>query len=283
MQLNSVKFASPASLQSAAVIQTAMSHRWLRWSLLLLAFCLSLLLSGCVDYQVGVTFDNPNQGKLVQHIQLSDQLTALNNQAAQQWLDNFERRTRKLQGRVQRVSRQELWVTIPFSTGAELATKFNQFFQPTAEKPGKAAASIAGLPELQSQMKLVQNNLLLWQRARLVYDLDLRSLSLGTSESGSLLNSDTLLDLEFSLTTPWGARSVDVANALQPKNRRRGHQLVWQLKPGRVNHLEAVFWMPSPLGFGTVAIAVLVLGGVYVKSRLVLTPTSESTALPEGQ
>ncbi|HCF28384.1 MAG TPA: DUF3153 domain-containing protein, partial [Cyanobacteria bacterium UBA11049] len=34
----------------------------------------SLLLSGCVQYQVGVNFSHPNRGEIVQHIKLGERL-----------------------------------------------------------------------------------------------------------------------------------------------------------------------------------------------------------------
>jgi hypothetical protein len=42
---------------------------------------------------------------------------------------------------------------------------------------------------------------------------------------------------------------------------------MWTLKPGQLNHLEAVFWLPSPLGIGTLVIVLLVLGGFYLKYK----------------
>jgi len=53
--------------------------------------------------------------------------------------------------------------------------------------------------------------------------------------------------LEFSLNTP-GVRSVEKAeNDVRPESYQKGRQLVWTLKPGQLNHLEAV-WLPSPIG-----------------------------------
>jgi hypothetical protein len=47
-----------------------------------------------------------------------------------------------------------------------------------------------------------------------------------------------------------------------------GNQLTWKLQPGKQNHLEAIFWIPSPIGIGAVAIAILVGIGFWLKYQL---------------
>ncbi len=224
----------------------------------------SLLLSGCVHYDVGVNFDGPNRGEIVQHLQLGDRLSGT---SSQQWLDTLERRTRQLGGKTQRDDSQGITVTIPFSSGAELNQKFNDFFQPPTAKETAKKSDIT-LPKIQSDLKLGQSNFLLLLRNKLSYTLDLRSLG-GVSANGNLLvNPGSLIDLEFRLNTPWGARSVtDSADSIAAESLQQGHQLVWKLQPGQVNHLEAVFWMPSPLGIGTVVIILLAIAGFYFKYK----------------
>jgi hypothetical protein len=228
-----------------------------------------LLLSGCVQYDVGVNFDGQHRGAIVQHIKLGEQLTSFSNEQAQEWLKSIEQRVRQLQGKTKRLSDQEMIVTIPFSNGTELESKFNQFFNPVAKKKssGKASESI-DLPKLDSKFHLAQGNWFFVQRNKLTYDLDLRSLGVLSANGNVIVSPSSLLDLQFSLETPWGARDVNQAgNALHPEVYNDGHQLVWKLQPGQLNHLEAVFWLPSPLGVGTVAIVLLVLGGFYLKYK----------------
>jgi hypothetical protein len=235
------------------------------WAILLV----SLLLSGCVKYDVGVNFEGQHRGEIVQHIKLGEQLTNFSNSQAQEWLTSIERRARELQGKTKRLSNQEIVVTIPFNNGTELASKFNQFFNPVVKKgsPSKAVEMV-DLPKLNSKFSLEQGNFLLWQRNQLSYDLDLRSLGVLSSNGNIIVSPGSLLDLQFSLETPWGARSVEkAANAISPDVYDDGHQLVWTLKPGQLNHLEAVFWLPSPLGIGTIIIVLLVLGGFYFKYK----------------
>ena len=229
----------------------------------------SLLLSGCVQYDVGVNFEGQHRGAITQHIKLGEQLTSFSNEQATEWLRSIEQRARQLQGKTKRLSDEEIVVTIPFNNGQELASKFNQFFNPVEQKKSSSQTTQAvDLPQLESKLLLDQGNFLLVQRDRLSYDLDLRSLGVLSSKGNVIVSPSSLLDLKFSLETPWGARSIEKAeNAIHPEVYDDGHQLVWKLQPGQLNHIEAVFWLPSPLGVGTLAIALFILGGFYLKYK----------------
>lgn len=235
------------------------------WVILLAA----VLLSGCVQYNVGVNFEGEHHGQIVQQIKLGEQLTTFSNEQAQEWLKSIERRAKQLQGKTNRLSDRDIVVTIPFSSGAELTSKFNQFFNPVTKKdsPSKAVETV-DLPQFDSKLRLEQGNFFFWQRNHLSYDLDLRSLGVVSAKGNVVVTPDSLLDLQFRLETPWGAKRVkrDI-DALSPEVYDNGHQLVWKLKPGQLNHIEAVFWLPSPLGFGAIAILLLVLGGFYLKYK----------------
>jgi len=228
-----------------------------------------VLLSGCVQYDVGVNFQGAHKGQLVQHIKLEERLTNFSTSQVQDWLNSIERRAKQLDGKIKRLSNQEIVVTIPFSNGTELESKFNQFFNPVNQKdsPSKTAET-ADLPSFDSKVSLNQGNFIFWVRNHLSYDLDLRSLGVVSSQGNVIVSPGSLLNLQFSLETPGGARSIEKAeNAIAPQVYDNGHQLVWTLQPGQLNHLEAVFWLPSPLGIGTFAIALFVLGGFYWKYK----------------
>lgn len=238
------------------------------------------LLSGCVRYDVGVNFDNPHRGEIVQHIKLGERLTSFSGDSAQEWLNSIERRTRQLEGKVKRLSNEEIAVTIPFYNGAELESKFNEFFNPVEKNNSSSVTTTEELPTIDSHFKLNQNNLLLLLRNKLTYDLDLRSLSLISTNNSVLANPGSILDLEFSLNTPWGAKSVEKdSNAVHPENYQNGRQLVWTLKPGQLNHVEAVFWLPSPIGIGTVLITLFVAVGIYLRYNFMPDPRTISTPL----
>ncbi|WP_084544248.1 DUF3153 domain-containing protein [Chroogloeocystis siderophila] len=242
-----------------------------RWRLVWIILLSSLLLSGCVQYQAGINFDNPNHGEIIQHIKLSDRLMTFSGDSATEWLNSIERRARKLDGKVKRISSEELAVTIPFNNGAELASKFNEFFHPTV-KTNTAVSQPSELPVVKSQLNLNQNNFIFLLRNRLVYELDLRSLSLISTNGNVLVNPSEILDLEFRLNTPWGAKSVETdENAVQPEI--IGKQLVWRLLPGELNHLEAIFWLPNPLGIGSFIIILFVACGIYLRYRFMPDPT----------
>lgn len=244
------------------------------WVLLLA----SLMLSGCVKSEVGVNFESPNRGAIVQHIRLDERLTSFGSGTAKTWLDNIEKRVRRVEGNTRRLSNQEILVTIPFGNGEELETRFNEFFSPINPSRTRSTKKELDLPQLDSHLDVQQGNFLLLQRHRLIYDLDLRSLGVLASDGTLLASPGSLLELEFGLTTPWGARNVINRSKGTPiATHRAGKQLIWTLQPGQSNHLEAVFWLPNPLGIGAVAIVAIVAGGIYLRRALPM-PTSPPLA-----
>jgi hypothetical protein len=239
--------------------------------LLPLVFCLLTLVTGCVQYDVGVNFESQTRGEIVQHIKLGERLTSFSSETVAEWLKSVERRVRLLDGKTKRLSQTEVVVRIPFNNGAELQDKFNQFYNPIAETAKSRVASPleTDLPKFESHLNLKQNNLLLVLRNRLSLELDLRSLSLLSSNGSLLLSPGGLLELDFSLNTPWGAKSIEtVAGALVPESYQQGKQLVWKLKPGEINYLEAIFWIPSPVGIGALIIALFVAAGIALKYQI---------------
>ncbi len=239
--------------------------------LLPLFFCVLNLVTGCVQYDVGVNFDSQTRGEIVQHIKLGEKLTSFSSETVGDWLKSVERRVRLLDGKTKRLSDREVLVSIPFNNGAELEDKFNQFYNPIAQTAKSRVASPleTDLPKFESHLSVKQNNLLLVLRNRLSLELDLRSLSLLSSNGSVLLSPGGLLELDFSLNTPWGAESIETAaGAIVPQSYQQGKQLVWKLKPGEVNYLEATFWIPSPVGIGALIIALFVAAGIALKYQI---------------
>ena len=236
-----------------------------------LVFCLLTLVTGCVQYDVGVNFESQTRGEIVQHIKLGERLTSFSSETVAEWLKSVERRVRLLDGKTKRLSQTEVLVRIPFNNGAELQDKFNQFYNPIAQTAKSRVTSPleTDLPKFESHLNVKQNNLLLVLRNRLSLELDLRSLSLLSSNGSLLLSPGGLLELDFSLNTPWGAKSIEaVAGALVPESYQQGKQLVWKLKPGEINYLEAIFWIPSPVGIGALIIALFVAAGLALKYQI---------------
>ncbi len=231
----------------------------------------TLLLSGCVQYDVGVNFDNANSGEVVQHIKLGEKLTSFSGDSVYEWLNSIERRARKLEGKAQRVSKEEVVVTIPFNSGQELQEKFNEFFHSNSQKAQVPESQLdSQLPKIESNLLLLQNNFLFLVRNRLIYDLDLRSLALISSNGNVLANAGSILDVDFGLDTPWGAKSIQTEDSIEPE--KNGRQLVWKFIPGELNHIETVFWLPNPLGIGTLVIILFVLLGFYLRYSFMPTP-----------
>ncbi|MBW4441524.1 MAG: DUF3153 domain-containing protein [Plectolyngbya sp. WJT66-NPBG17] len=230
-------------------------------------FTLCLVTSGCINYDVGIQFDSPNRGAIVQRIQLDDRLMTFTSGTAQTWLANINQRVRRLQGKTRKLSNQTVLATIPFSNGQDLEKKFNQYFSV------ELAAKIRNkkpleLPKIDSKLQVKQANFLLFERTRLIYDVDLRSLGVSAPDGNVLVNPNSLLELQFSLDAPWGARSLTrTKNGAIIPARRNGKQLIWTLQPGQQNHIETAFWMPSPLGIGTAIVLAIVAVGIYFKNQ----------------
>lgn len=226
---------------------------------LVLVSLMALLLSGCVNYDVGVHFDNQHSGQFTQTVKLGDRLAAINGISAQQWLDSLDERARKLQGNTQRLSNSELQVSIPFTTDKDFVKKFNRFFE------GQPAASdLIETPNVSAQVALQQANWLLVLRNHITLDVDLTRLGINSDEEGMLVNPGNLLDLDFHVDAPWGAKyKLRGPNAVPGEALVDG--MVWHLLPGQLNHIEGYFWMPSPLGLYSLGLIGLVVGATYLK------------------
>lgn len=241
-------------------------RRLLKSPIVILMLLASLLLGGCVDYDLGVNFAHTNKGQIVQSIKLPENLTEFSGESLTAWLDSVESRATELGGKAKRISDRALEVSIPFNNGKELERKFNRFFNPYGKQEDNTATD---LPEISSLLTLNQGNFLLVVRNQLSYDLDLRSLANISADSTVTIDPSSLIQIEFSLNTPWGASSLgNSENSLIPESFNNGHQLTWQIQAGKINHLEAAFWLPSPLGIGSLAIALLVAGGIFLKEKV---------------
>ncbi|WP_229639987.1 DUF3153 domain-containing protein [Waterburya agarophytonicola] len=235
--------------------------------LLPVVLCLATLLTGCVDYDVGVKFTTPYQGEITQHIKVSDKLTSLAPGDSRKWLNSIEKRSRQLKGSINKLNSEELLLTIPFGNGAELAQKFNQLFQTSIVPNATIPQGKADLIQLNSQVSLKQNNLIFVERNTIDLAIDLRALDILTKQDKIAIATDSLADLEFQLDTPWIAYSISDLDYLQPIDSTLKKGLVWQLNPGEINHIKAVFWLPSPVGIGAAIIVLLMLLGFLLKYR----------------
>jgi hypothetical protein len=235
----------------------------------LLPIILSLvtLLTGCVRYDVGVNFDHPQHGTIVQYIKIGEQLTSLSQSEARKWLNSIEERSRALKGKVKKVNSQEVVVTIPFSNGRELSEKFNQFFHTDTDTNSALVSDKVDLVKLDSQINLQQNNLVFFERNNLDLTIDLRALGVLSDRGKIIVSPGSLIDLQFQLNTPLIAHNISGADNLEPISSVTKKGLVWQLQPGQINHIQAVFWLPSPLGIGAAIIILFTILGYVLKYR----------------
>lgn len=210
-----------------------------------------LLLSGCVDYDIGIRFDSQNHGTLVQTLHVSDRLLTLSPTSSDQWLDRFAARARQLSGTTHRLDRDTLQVRLPFANGAELVDRFNTLFSP--DEAG-LFNELPGSGRIVSWLELSQANRLVAQHNHLTYDLDLSALS---TAADPMLG---LIKLDFAITAPWGVRPIaSVGTAAW----QQGAATHWPLSLDQPNHIEADFWVPSPIGIGALVI-ILITGLGYI-------------------
>ncbi len=223
-------------------------QRWLLWLLIPLVICVS----GCVQADLAIEHHGQTGGQLTYHLSLPEPDPQTSKELLQQ--------ARRLGGKVNQVSEHNLQLTVPFDTSQDLST---------------ALAQVARIPygvTATAHAEILDQNWLLFVRERLRYDVDLRPLGLQSSRQEVLVAPDTLLALNVSLKTPWGARPVDHSpktpdTVVNPNVSRQGDRLQWRLVPGYMNHLEAVYLYPSPLGWGTLAIVGLLALGYWGHDR----------------
>jgi Protein of unknown function (DUF3153) len=227
---------------------------------LAILFCtIAIGLSSCVKYDTGVNFSSLNYGEIVEHIQLGEQLNSFNQQAVQTWVTSIEQRTKQAEGKIERISDREFKIIIPFNNAQELVSKIDRYFNPTpVDREDKA--------KFNAHMQINQSNFLLAVRNQLIYDIDLRSLSLKSSDSQAAA-AQNFVDLDFSLQSPWGVKNSDAPGNIVGAKVPNQNQVNWQLKPGELNHLDAIFWLPNPLGIGAILISLISASGYYLKYR----------------
>ncbi|MEO0350208.1 MAG: DUF3153 domain-containing protein [Cyanobacteria bacterium P01_A01_bin.15] len=209
------------------------------------AIALSLCLGGCVDYQLGIQFDSQTHGTLIQTLHLDDQFVALNSEARQQWLQIFIQEANAFSGKVASLDDGTLQVRIDFYNGDDLVQKFNQLFA----KDG-LMTQVPGAPPLLAHLELTQRNWGVALRNYLHADIDLSALKAdSTLGDGGVLDRWRILDLSFQVGSVGGPRQ-------------------WPLRPGQLNTIDTVFWVPSPVGISAAIIVLLCAIGYGVRYGL---------------
>lgn len=215
-------------------------------------------LTGCVRYDVGVTFPQANSGTIIQHIKLSEQLTNFSDSEGDSWLKTIASNAMKLQGKAKYFSPTELVVTIPFSNGSDLVDKFNQFFSNEM-----VSNSDDNLLNLSAEMSIKQNNLLFLERNALNLTADLTPLGVISTEGNLIISSGDLVDIQIQFNFPWGAKLT--TNQFPKWERLEDNSYNIRLKAGQNNEVTAIFWLPNYIGVGTSAIALFIIFGYLLK------------------
>lgn len=234
-------------------------------------------LTGCVRYDVGITFPQANSGTIIQHIQLSEQLNNFNSGEGKIWLDNILNRAINLQGKGKYFSPTELVVTIPFYNGDDLVNKFNQMFKnevvETNINNDKTDSNLTedNLFDLSVKMSIKQNNLLFVERNQLEINADLTPLGVISSEGNLIISSGELVKINIQFDFPFGATLT--ANDFAKWEKQSDTLYNVELKAGHLNQINAIFWHPNYIGIGTLFIILFIIIGYLLKyQKLPLLP-----------
>lgn len=226
------------------------------WLTLLAYLLLCLLLGGCVDYDLGIRFDSQTHGSLSQTLHLNDRLLTLNETGADDLFQQLTASAEALSGKARKLDEDTLQIVLPFHNGAQLVEQFNAFYG--GDEGG--LSRLPGSPDISAHLGLQQNNYIFALRNHLTYDLQVKR---ADQPRDSTLSDLSWLSLDFHLTTPWGLTAAFPPVAATATK----HTATWHLAANQPQHVEAIFWVPSPIGIGAGAIALVCLLGYYLKYR----------------
>ncbi len=212
----------------------------------------TLLLVGCLQYDLDIQFDSQTHGQLVQQLHWRGGAIASDAELTP-WLKLLTERTEAVGGKRQFLRDNGLEITVPFNNGHDLERRFNQFFNPPeADIPFTLPS---GEP-VQAELSLQQGNWLVAIDNHIHIRLDLTAVPDLKDTGLPLLQTTQLLEGQIALTTPWGVTSA-TPDMPSPDT--------WSLSAGEVNQFDADFWVPSPIGIGALMIGLAVAIGYGVK------------------
>ncbi|MFH7241513.1 MAG: DUF3153 domain-containing protein [Spirulina sp.] len=237
---------------------------------------LALLLNGCFQADLTLRFDHHHHGQWSQTVTLGERNLAFASDALTPWLQQLRPAVQRLGGRL-RQTPTAIELTVPFSTPADLAERFNRVLadpipgEPVGSLPGvpleAPAATVITLPALGTvpfYLETQEQNWGLFSRVRLRYDLDLRGVEFS---SDSAIGSDGLLANPVSLAVqvPWGISLVETESLVPAQTNPT--EARWILPLGEQSHIDVRFWLPNWIGLGGVILAFTVLMGYVMRYR----------------
>ncbi|MEM9006855.1 MAG: DUF3153 domain-containing protein [Cyanobacteria bacterium P01_F01_bin.86] len=226
--------------------------RWMKACLRGILLLGLVLLTGCLQYDLDLQFDSQTHGQFEQHLHWRGSAIAPQDKL-DPWLQILTERTEAVGGRLRFLADDELAITVPFNNGRDLEARFNQFFNLSAEKLPFTLPS--GEP-IQAELSLQQGNWILAIANHISLRIDLTMVPDLAATGLPVLKTAQLLEGRITITTPWGVLSP-IPEMLPEET--------WLLTAGEVNQFEADFWVPSPIGIGALAIALLIAIGYGFK------------------
>ncbi|MGF1459663.1 MAG: DUF3153 domain-containing protein [Leptolyngbyaceae cyanobacterium] len=227
-----------------------MAH-WLK-SVWRLGLILSVvMLTGCLQYDVNIQFDSQTHGRLVQQLHWRGAELATQSEWSS-WLQMLSDRAAAVGGEAQLIDAQTLEIDIPFNNGPELEAKFNQFFRAQKSAP---PLTILGNSPVTATLSLSQQHRFVLINNHAEIQVDLSAVPDLAQTGLPLFQGQQLLNGHFTVTAPGVRLPTDIWGPSQ----------TWTLMPGQINRITADFWVPSPIGIGAGAIALLMLIGYGLK------------------
>ena len=246
-----------------------------RRSITVICLLLCTLLSGCVDYDLGIRFDSQTHGTLTQTVHLSDRLLTLSDASTRQIFQQFTDQAQALSGQARQIDADTLAIALPFYSGAQLVERFNAFYSRSGHPTDLSThlLDLPGAPSVSAHLDLQQRNYIFALRNHLTYDLQIDDAKILPVSSqwpagkATPQESRRWLTLAFHLTTPWG-----LTPTYSPPDSIQGRTATWHLAANQPQHIEAIFWIPSPIGIGGGAIALFCLLGYSLKHKRLPAP-----------
>ncbi len=230
--------------------------RWLKLCFKILPLCAIALLSGCLQYDLDLQFDSQTHGQWTQRVEWRGGLPT-SSTTLETWLADIRDRTQGLGGSVEMLGDRAFQIRLPFNNAAEFVAQFNHFFDPP---PPALPFTLPNGEPIRAVVTLHQQNWLVVLQNHLTLTVDLTAIPDLADSNFSLVRTTQLLEGHIHLTTPWGLTPSQTDNA-NPND--------WLLQVGTVNYVEVDFWLPSPIGIGGGAIALLMAVSYGIKYRRV--------------